>query len=155
MGPSGNGADRRNAHLILVAASGHRDLLRASRCCFTWPTASMPEPPPFHRTRVVAEDGSTLFTGDDIMAGQHIFQKYGLMQYGTIFGHGIFHRIGGCLIPRAKQGLQPVFKLPGKLQTGRVHGAQVSIEDDPLRQQKHGSPCWIVPHQEPRMSWVY
>ena len=47
------------------------------------------EPPPIPG-RVVAEDGSTLFTGDDIMAGQHIFQKYGLMQYGTIFGHGAY-----------------------------------------------------------------
>ena len=47
------------------------------------------EPPPIPG-RVVTEDGSTLFTGDDIMAGQHIFQKYGLMQYGTIFGHGAY-----------------------------------------------------------------
>ena len=47
------------------------------------------EPPPIPG-RVVAEDGSTLFTGDDIMAGQHVFQKYGLMQYGTIFGHGAY-----------------------------------------------------------------
>ena len=33
---------------------------------------------------------ATLFTGDDIMAGQHLFQKYGLMQFGTIFGHGAY-----------------------------------------------------------------
>jgi nitric oxide reductase subunit B len=32
------------------------------------------EPPPIPG-RVVAEYGSTLFTGDDIMAGQHIFQQ--------------------------------------------------------------------------------
>jgi nitric oxide reductase subunit B len=40
--------------------------------------------------RVLAPDGSVLFTADDVMAGQHIFQKYGLMQYGTIFGHGAY-----------------------------------------------------------------
>jgi nitric oxide reductase subunit B len=40
--------------------------------------------------RVTTEDGKTLFTGDDIMAGQHIFQKFGLMQHGTIFGHGAY-----------------------------------------------------------------
>ncbi len=40
--------------------------------------------------QVVAEDGSVLFTRDDIMAGQHLFQKYGLMQFGTIFGHGAY-----------------------------------------------------------------
>ncbi len=37
-----------------------------------------------------AKNQSPLFSGDDIMAGQHIFQKYGLMQYGTIFGHGAY-----------------------------------------------------------------
>jgi nitric oxide reductase subunit B len=37
--------------------------------------------------RVVGEDGSSLFTHDDIIAGQHLFQEYGLMQFGTIFGH--------------------------------------------------------------------
>ena len=47
------------------------------------------EPPPIPG-RVVAEDGSTVFAGSDIMAGQHIFQKFGLMQYGTIFGHGAY-----------------------------------------------------------------
>ena len=40
--------------------------------------------------QVVREDGSVLFTGDDVMAGQHIFQRYGLMQFGTIFGHGAY-----------------------------------------------------------------
>ena len=40
--------------------------------------------------RVVTEDGDVLFTGDDVMAGQHVFQKFGLMQYGTIFGHGAY-----------------------------------------------------------------
>ena len=40
--------------------------------------------------QVVTEDGSLLFTGSDILAGQHIFQKYGLMQHGTIFGHGAY-----------------------------------------------------------------
>ena len=40
--------------------------------------------------QVVAEDGSLLFTRDDIMAGQHLFQKYGLMQFGTFFGHGAY-----------------------------------------------------------------
>ena len=35
-------------------------------------------------------DGNLLYSADDIMAGQHIFQRYGLMQYGTIFGHGAY-----------------------------------------------------------------
>ena len=42
------------------------------------------------RKEVRAADGAVLFTGDDVMAGQHLFQKYGLMQLGTIFGHGAY-----------------------------------------------------------------
>src|SRR5215475_8182166 len=35
-------------------------------------------------------DGSSLFTGADIMAGQQIFLGNGLMEYGSIFGHGAY-----------------------------------------------------------------
>lgn len=45
--------------------------------------------PPVPRT-VLSADGRLLYTGDDVMQGQHLFQKYGLMQYGTIFGHGAY-----------------------------------------------------------------
>jgi nitric oxide reductase subunit B len=47
------------------------------------------EHPPIPK-KVVTQDGKVLFTGDDIMAGQHVFQKYGLMEYGTLFGHGAY-----------------------------------------------------------------
>ncbi len=40
--------------------------------------------------RVLDDRGRVLFTGEDIMGGQHVFQKYGLMQHGTIFGHGAY-----------------------------------------------------------------
>lgn len=46
-------------------------------------TDSMPQP-----TQVVAQDGRTVFTSADITAGQEIFQARGLMQYGSIMGHG-------------------------------------------------------------------
>ena len=35
-------------------------------------------------------NGATVFTGDDIRAGQEIFLKYGLMENGTIWGHGAY-----------------------------------------------------------------
>lgn len=38
----------------------------------------------------VAPDGATLFTRDDVFRGQLVFGKYGLMEYGTIFGHGAY-----------------------------------------------------------------
>jgi nitric oxide reductase subunit B len=47
------------------------------------------EHPPIPKT-VQTPDGRLLFTGDNIMAGQDLFQKYGLMQLGTIFGHGAY-----------------------------------------------------------------
>lgn len=45
--------------------------------------------PPIPREVRGAEE-RVLFTHDDILAGQHLFQKYGLMQFGTIFGHGAY-----------------------------------------------------------------
>ncbi len=41
--------------------------------------------------RVVDESGKLLFTGADILAGQGVFQKYGLMDVGSVFGHGAYN----------------------------------------------------------------
>ncbi len=41
-------------------------------------------------SRVVAEDGRTLFTKSDIIGGMNVFQRYGLMEYGTVYGHGAY-----------------------------------------------------------------
>jgi nitric oxide reductase subunit B len=35
--------------------------------------------------------GNVLFTGKDILAGQAVFQKYGLMDVGSFFGHGAYN----------------------------------------------------------------
>lgn len=40
--------------------------------------------------KVVAADGAVLFTGDDIRAGQQVFLKYGLMDNGSVWGHGAY-----------------------------------------------------------------
>ena len=40
--------------------------------------------------KVVSEAGEVVFTGRDIQSGQQVFRKYGLMQHGTIFGHGAY-----------------------------------------------------------------
>src|SRR5215470_5171706 len=39
---------------------------------------------------VKSASGSTLFTRADIMAGQQIFLSNGLMEYGSVFGHGAY-----------------------------------------------------------------
>src|SRR5215467_4593941 len=41
-------------------------------------------------SRVVSANGQLLFTGEDITAGQEVFLKNGLMEYGSIFGHGAY-----------------------------------------------------------------
>lgn len=40
--------------------------------------------------QVVTENGQVLFTGDDIRAGQAVYLKYGLMDNGSIWGHGAY-----------------------------------------------------------------
>ena len=40
--------------------------------------------------RVVDPGGNTLFTGSDVSHGQKIFLNSGLMEYGSVFGHGAY-----------------------------------------------------------------
>ncbi len=40
--------------------------------------------------KVVSPSGETIFTKADIVAGQEVFLKYGLMENGTIWGHGAY-----------------------------------------------------------------
>jgi nitric oxide reductase subunit B len=40
--------------------------------------------------RVVDPAGRELYTGADVTAGQKLFLRNGLMQYGSIFGHGAY-----------------------------------------------------------------
>lgn len=40
--------------------------------------------------RAVVPDGEVVFTSDDVSAGQAVFLKYGLMNNGTIWGHGAY-----------------------------------------------------------------
>ena len=40
--------------------------------------------------KVVRHDGQVLFTRGDVVAGQKIFLRNGLMEYGSIFGHGAY-----------------------------------------------------------------
>lgn len=48
-------------------------------------TASMPMP-----DKVVSQSGQVLFTKDDITHGQELFQARGLMEYGSVLGHGAY-----------------------------------------------------------------
>jgi len=45
------------------------------------------EVPPYPN-RVTGPDGDVLFTKADIFAGQAVYQRYGLMDHGSVWGHG-------------------------------------------------------------------
>ena len=45
--------------------------------------------PPIPR-RAVDEAGRTLYTNADVQAGQQVFLHNGLMEYGSVFGHGAY-----------------------------------------------------------------
>jgi nitric oxide reductase subunit B len=40
--------------------------------------------------RVVSEEGKVIFSREDILSGQEAFLTYGLMQYGSVYGHGAY-----------------------------------------------------------------
>ena len=39
---------------------------------------------------VIDPSGEVLFTGDDVSEGQQVFLHNGLMEYGSVFGHGAY-----------------------------------------------------------------
>jgi nitric oxide reductase subunit B len=41
-------------------------------------------------SKVMGANGQLLFTREDVSAGQEVFLKNGLMEYGSIFGHGAY-----------------------------------------------------------------
>ncbi|RMD82828.1 MAG: nitric-oxide reductase large subunit [Candidatus Dadabacteria bacterium] len=45
--------------------------------------------PPYFE-RVVAPDGTEVMTREDILGGQQVWQKYGLMDNGSVWGHGTY-----------------------------------------------------------------
>ena len=40
--------------------------------------------------KVVDPSGEIVFSGEDIRAGQQVFLKYGLMENGSLWGHGAY-----------------------------------------------------------------
>src|SRR5262245_47054227 len=47
------------------------------------------EEPPIPK-QVLAPDGHVVFTSADVIGGQQVFLKNGLMEYGSIYGHGAY-----------------------------------------------------------------
>ena len=43
---------------------------------------------PPYPDKVVSEDGAVVLDKDAIMRGQDVYQQYGLMDHGSVWGHG-------------------------------------------------------------------
>jgi len=83
------------------------------------------EAPPYPGT-VTGPDGAVLFTKADILAGQDVYQRYGLMDHGSVWGHGsqrgmefsavTLHRMGETVRDRlARDGYaRPFAELEGE-----------------------------------------
>jgi nitric oxide reductase subunit B len=81
-------------------------------------------------TAVVTSDGRTLFTEDDILTGQQVYQSIGGQQVGTVWGHGAYvapdwsadqlHREATGLLERwaAAEGAASYAALPPERQAG-------------------------------------
>ncbi|MCL4557785.1 MAG: nitric-oxide reductase large subunit [Deltaproteobacteria bacterium] len=68
--------------VVLIMIGGFSVLLWVSGRTYT----SMPPVP----GKVINTSGKIIFTDKDIIAGQEVFLKYGLMDNGTIWGHGAY-----------------------------------------------------------------
>ena len=55
-----------------------------------WVSATAYKVAPPIPDRVVDPSGTVVFTGDDILSGQEVFLKHGLMDNGTLWGHGAY-----------------------------------------------------------------
>ncbi|MCE5268855.1 MAG: cbb3-type cytochrome c oxidase subunit I [Planctomycetaceae bacterium] len=83
--------------------------------------------------RATGPDGRVLFTAEDVITGQQVFQKYGLMQFGTIFGHGAYlgPDFTAQYLHRAAQAMADFY----------AHGGETSPEvwDRVQRESKHNA----------------
>ena len=68
--------------VVLIVMSGLAVLIWLAAKTYT-------DAPPIPN-KVVTSSGAVLFTGQDILGGQQVFLRYGLMENGTIWGHGAY-----------------------------------------------------------------
>src|SRR5450759_4942058 len=116
----------------LVALSGLFGLVLMG-----WMTYQSSPPTP---KQVVSTAGRTVFTGTDIRAGQDVFLRNGLMEYGSIFGHGAYlgPDFTADYLHRSAQGVQAAYggaasdtaaQRPGRLQDQPVRRRHRRADD--------------------------
>ena len=84
--------------------------------------------------KVVNARGETVFTREDILAGQQVFLKYVLMENGTIWGHGAY------LGPDFSAAYLHALALEAaKTEAHQVYGHPLAALDDPQRDAVEGA----------------
>mgnify|MGYP000903446408 FL=1 len=97
--------------------------------------------------RVIDPSGQTIFTNSDVIEGMNVFQRYGLMQYGTVYGHGAYlgpDFTAEYLHKSAESLLRAYSKAP---QTAQSAAAAVAAE---LRENNYDPVRDVLPWSEAR-----
>src|SRR5512135_2072263 len=94
--------------------------------------------------RVIDAAGRTLFTRDDVLRGQEVFLKYGLMEHGTLWGHGAYlgpdytaeylHRLAE--IARDTEARAKYGKPFGELSSDQSYGVSEAVKSS-LKQNRY------------------
>jgi nitric oxide reductase subunit B len=94
--------------------------------------------------KVIGATGTILFTGADILAGQQVFLKNGLMENGTIWGHGAYlgpdfsaAYLHGLAVDSAEFIANERFKHPLSQLTSLERAAVNAEVSDSLKQNRH------------------
>jgi hypothetical protein len=96
--------------------------------------------PPIPR-RVVDEAGSAVMTREDIESGQEVFFKYGLMEHGTLWGHGAYlgPDYSAEYLHRLAETVRDAGVQPGTLKQNRYDAATETLVFSPGRSPPTGA----------------
>ena len=92
--------------------------------------------------REVVAGGKIVFTRDDVVNGMNVFQRYGLMEYGSVYGHGAYlgpdftaeylHKSSEFLVSRYQEASQPGLSARERV-VAELHQNSYDPSDDRLR----------------------
>lgn len=77
-------------------------------------------------TKAVAPNGEVVFTAEDVAAGQEVFLKYGLMDNGTVWGHGAY--LGPDFSAQTLHGL--ALRLAGRIAQARFQTTYANLREN-------------------------
>ena len=82
---------------------------------------------------VLAEDGAVVFSGEDVKQGQRIFLRAGLMEFGSVFGHGAYlgPDFTADYLRRSAVSVTETYERAGERNVGGAR--RLRLQDEPLR----------------------